>query len=203
MSHKRRYSKVSQAVHAEASPDFAEAFDKRLADRQLIKTLLVMRARCGLSQEEIADKLNCTQSRISKLESGKDADMRIGDIMSYAEATGHDIQVVFLPKDSLPLATMVKYHFFETKKSMEKLVGLATTDEVIGKGVAGFFGEACLNFICMLVEKVKALPRRAQEHVPLVKLLSEVGEDKEDEGAHCRTKHQKIDHERNGASVIA
>lgn len=69
---------------------------------------------------------------------------------------------------------------------MEKLVELANVDEAIGKGIAGFFGETCINFISMLVEKAKALPRRTRDQVPLIKLVSEVeSESKKQKKADC------------------
>ena len=77
----------------------------------------------------------------------------------------------------MKLVDEVKYHFFETKELMERLVKLADVDDALAKGIAGFFGEACCNFVSMLVEKVKALPEQAKDHVPLVKLVSEIGED--------------------------
>jgi transcriptional regulator with XRE-family HTH domain len=177
MSQKKRYSKVSDMVEATASPDFAEAFKKQVAERQLIQKLQLLRVHCGLSQADVADRLKCTQSKISKLESGKDNDLSIGDLLGYANATGYGIQIVFIKEDE-KLVDEVKYHFFETKKLMERLVELADVDEDIAKGIAGFFGEACLNFVTMLLEKVKKLPPQARDHIPLVKLVSEIGESK-------------------------
>ena len=55
-------------------------FEARLHERQLVKLLDILRAFAGMSQKELAAKLGCTQSKISKLESGVDADLRFGDI---------------------------------------------------------------------------------------------------------------------------
>jgi transcriptional regulator with XRE-family HTH domain len=199
MSHKKRYRKVSEMVRAETAPDFAEAFEKRLADRQLVKHLQIMRARHGLSQEDVATRLNCSQGRISKLESGDDSNVRVGDLLKYAGAAGYQLQFVFFKSDTTT-ADQVKYHFFETKQLLGELVELAKIpDEDISKGIASFFEEACGNFIGMLAEKAKALPKDAVDHVPLVKLVSQLDEDKAapKNGVpqrHCRT---------NGKSVIA
>ena len=98
-------------------------------------------------------------SRVSKLEAGKDNGLSIGELLGYASATGHELQLVFLRKD-MKLVDEVKYHFFETKELMERLVKPADVDDALARGIAGFFGEACCNFVSMLVEKVKALPSK-------------------------------------------
>ena len=203
MSHKKRYSKVSELVEATASPEFARAFEEHVAARQIVQKLQLMRVHHGLSQADMAERLGCTQSRISKLESGTDAALSISDILGYASATGYSIQLVFL-KEETKMVDEVKYHFFETKELMERLSKLANVDEDVAKGIASFFGEACLNFVTMLLEKVKALPKEAREHVPLVKLVSEIGE----RGQACADAQATPEHPcrtggRNGAKVMA
>jgi predicted XRE-type DNA-binding protein len=199
VSQKKRYSKVSDMVQATASPDFAEAFEKHLAERQLVQKLQLMRAHSGLSQADVAERLQCTQSRISKLESGKDIDLSVGDLLGYVKATGYEVQLVFI-KDDTKLVDEVKHHFFETKKLMEQLVKLADVDDAVAKGIAGFFGEACCNFVSMLIEKVKALPPQAREHVPLVKLVCEIGEEKPERlGCEAKEEHSRRTNGHNGA----
>ncbi len=97
MSHKKRYAKVSHMVQdVSDSKDFSEAFEKRLAHRQLIKKLIHMRMCHGFSQEDMAKKLNCSQSRISKLEASEDNDIRMEDLFGYASAMDLLTQLVFL-----------------------------------------------------------------------------------------------------------
>jgi transcriptional regulator with XRE-family HTH domain len=206
MSQKKRYREVSEMVRADSSPDFADAFEKRLAERQLIKKLIVLRTRCGLSQEELATRLNCTQSKISKLENGKDSDIRIGDLLAYAAAAGYHMEFIFA-EDDVTIADEVKYHFFQTTSLMEKMVHLANVDEAIAKGIAGFFGEACCNFMKMLIDKVKALPKQARDHVPVVRLVSEIGEcepGKDDTSNAGGRKHcENHNPQKNGAAMTA
>jgi predicted XRE-type DNA-binding protein len=47
-------------------PSFQELFENRLQARKIVKDLMVQRAMRDLSQKEIAEKIGCTQSRISK-----------------------------------------------------------------------------------------------------------------------------------------
>ena len=41
---------------------FSEEFEKHLAQKQIVKLLMALRAAQGLSQRDIADKFPCTQS---------------------------------------------------------------------------------------------------------------------------------------------
>ena len=49
--------------------------------------LACMRLSAGITQEQMAVELGCTQSRISKLESGTDADLTLKDIRDYCHVT--------------------------------------------------------------------------------------------------------------------
>lgn len=77
---------------------FTEEFGERLSRRQLIKVLTVLRSRAGLSQQELAQKLGCTQSKVSKLEGSDDTDVRLGDVVDYAVAVGYEMRVFLVPK---------------------------------------------------------------------------------------------------------
>ena len=44
--------------------------------------------RRGLTQSQMAAKLRCSQSRISKIEDSHDADLSLGDIHAYARIVG-------------------------------------------------------------------------------------------------------------------
>ena len=70
MKKRTQHNSVSDMVQS-LSEDraFAEEFERRVAGRQLIKILTVLRTKAGLSQQQLAEKLGCTQSKVSKLES--------------------------------------------------------------------------------------------------------------------------------------
>jgi transcriptional regulator with XRE-family HTH domain len=76
---------------------FADALEERLRCRGILKDLMVLRASRGLSQGDVAAKMGCTQSRISKLESSTDADLSLGDLAGYASAVGFRAKVVLVP----------------------------------------------------------------------------------------------------------
>jgi len=79
-------------------PDFVTEFETRLSNRQLVKSLSVIRARAKLSQQELASRMGCSQSKISKIESGIDSDLRFGDIEAYLKATSHEAKICVVPQ---------------------------------------------------------------------------------------------------------
>ena len=163
MANKRQYTRVSELVHDMApDPEFGAAFDQRVARRRLIKELLAMRAVKGLSQQDIAGKLDCTQSRISKLESSTDDDIRLGDLRAYAEAVGCGLMVGAVPRDLKPV-DKVKGHVFAIKKHTDDLAKLARSDEKIAEGVARFFFELVVNFSRLVGDSVKQLPKNSND----------------------------------------
>jgi transcriptional regulator with XRE-family HTH domain len=183
MSHHKQYNDVSQMVRDTAlSPEFADEFEKLLADRRLIKKLLIMRASQALSQQDIAKKLKCTQSRVSKLENSIDSDLRLGDILSYSKAAGFRAQITFF-KENLTLAEEAKYHFFRTAELMQRLAVLAQVSPDIANGIARFFNEVGYNFMMMILEKADSLPEVAREEMAFVRLVDgSVGDHETEEG---------------------
>jgi transcriptional regulator with XRE-family HTH domain len=78
--------------------EFVDTLKDRLSRRRIVKTLAALRAARGLSQGDVAKKLRCTQSRISKLENGYDDELRVGELKDYAEGLGLELQLALLPK---------------------------------------------------------------------------------------------------------
>jgi len=157
----KQYASVSDVLR-DVAPDnaFRAEFDQRIAARRLIKELLALRGARGLSQRNIADHIGCTQSRISKLENAKDADVRFGDLRAYADAVGCELAAQPMPREMEPV-DKVKCHFHAIKEHMDDLAQLARLDEKIAGGVAAFFGECFLNFSLMLGDSARRLPPRS------------------------------------------
>ncbi|MHB1973748.1 MAG: helix-turn-helix domain-containing protein [Acidimicrobiales bacterium] len=79
------------AEQAGWDPAFAEAVDGAVersheADRRQATTLAAIRTAFGLTQVELARRMNSTQGRVSKVESG--GDMLLSTLLSYLHAAG-------------------------------------------------------------------------------------------------------------------
>ena len=70
-----------------ADPSVKEAYDAMEPEFALARELIAARARAGLSQAEVADRMGTTQSTVARIESGTQLpSMRT--IIRYARATG-------------------------------------------------------------------------------------------------------------------
>jgi transcriptional regulator with XRE-family HTH domain len=143
-------------------PGFVKEFETRLSNRQLVKSLAVIRARAGLSQKELAAKMGCSQSKISKLESGIDADLKFGDVAAYLQATDHEAKIFLVPGGGT-LVDEVRMHAFRIKHLLDRMVELAGTDNAITKGVATFIEEAARNLARFTKMVGDALPKLPAE----------------------------------------
>ena len=99
----KQYASVAELVR-DVAPDIEtrDASEKRIAGRKLVKHLMAMRAVRELSQKDIANQLDCTQSRISKLEQSLDDEVRLGDFRAYAKAVECEFIAAIQPRDVKP-----------------------------------------------------------------------------------------------------
>ena len=71
----------------------ADAVRQLSAKTKVIDQLILARVAAGLTQSQMAAKLRCSQSRISKIEDSQDADLSLGDIQAYARIVGLKLQL--------------------------------------------------------------------------------------------------------------
>ena len=84
----RTYRSVDEMLRGHGYRRVAEAVRQLSAKTRLIDQLIVARVTAGLTQSQMAAKLRCSQSRISKIEDSQDADLSLGDIQAYARTVG-------------------------------------------------------------------------------------------------------------------
>jgi len=138
----KEYGSISGMVR-DLSEDksFADEFEQRIRKRFLVKQMQALRAARGLSQKDIADKFVCSQSKISKLENGADADLKLEDLCRYAAIVGYQTHLVFHPAGQT-ITGAIAYHVGSLRRIVEGLISLAGDDTVIAKGVAKLLGGA-------------------------------------------------------------
>ncbi|MCK6627296.1 MAG: helix-turn-helix transcriptional regulator [Anaerolineae bacterium] len=88
MSDVRRYIEKRMRTDAE----FAEGFEVGYANFKIGVVLRQAREAAGLTQEEVARRLNTTKSAISRIENHAD-DVRLSTLKRYAEAVGTNLQI--------------------------------------------------------------------------------------------------------------
>ena len=77
---------------------FKEAYDALELEYQVASQMLRARARAGLTQDAVAQKMGTTKSAISRLESAGKHAPSLTTLKRYAEAVGCDLQVKLVPQ---------------------------------------------------------------------------------------------------------
>ena len=77
---------------ADRDPEFAENYEVGYADFKIGVILRQAREAAGLTQDEVAQKLQTKKSAISRIENHAD-DVRLSTIRRYAEAVGANLQI--------------------------------------------------------------------------------------------------------------
>lgn len=170
------YTSVSKMLNAMSGDDtFNKNVSKRIAERTVTKTLHAMRIAKGISQEQIAKALKCSQSRISKIEAGDDASLRLEEVGAYATAFGCNVSIL-LCKSNETGVERIKRHAFAIKEELERLAEFAKNDDSIAKAVSLFFGEAFVNIVRMIQNASEKLPVRSVDGQPHITITETCGE---------------------------
>lgn len=171
-----------KAASKGVSPDefFEDMFDseaekKALQDhmrsRKLVSTLTALRVARGLTQAHIAAVMGCKQARVSKLESGVDADLKFSDVEAYAKATKSDVTLLVSDRGK-SLAEQIKSHAAYIRTAFLKLVALSHDDDLIARGVAELHMKAFHNINRFLAETAAKLPVNAENGLPYIQIAA-------------------------------
>jgi DNA-binding XRE family transcriptional regulator len=82
---------------ARTKKGFDEAYSALEPEYQVIDQLLKARARAGLTQDAVAERMGTTKSAVSRLEGSGKHSPSIGTLRRYAKAVGCDLQVRLVP----------------------------------------------------------------------------------------------------------
>lgn len=157
MSTKFKTAAAAAAALAE-DPTVEQAVDLEVRRGQFVSTLINLRLSKNITQQQVAEKMHCDPSKISRMESGNDPSF--SDIMGYLGALNLGMSILF-DDPSLPAAARIKQCVFEIHRHLESLVNLAKTD---GKDTAliskihEFYGEVLFNFVTRYEKSYQKLP---------------------------------------------
>lgn len=87
---------------------FKESAINEIENKSIAKFLFTLRCRHNLTQKQLADKIGCTQSRVSKIESAYNNEITIKDLSDYGEALNLQLGIGYRNKD-VKIADEVKY----------------------------------------------------------------------------------------------
>ena len=169
--------------------DAADALREQIRKRRVIKTLAALRASKDVTQQDIAKQLGTSQSKISKLENGFDAELRFAELEAYAKATGCDVTIL-ISKRGGSLAEQIKHHAFSIRAAFLKLVELAHKDDTIAQGFAELHAQAFNNINRFLQETSEKLPLSPENGHPYIRIaqcdqIEPLDNDDDAEGDDC------------------
>jgi|GEM_PF-479916 len=155
----KRYPSVAELMKGEGvSPDVQRRVAKLTTQSQVSRALAEMRTSAGMTQAQLAKKIGCTQSCISKWESEPDNELTLETVGAYCRVFNRRVNIFF--GKPMKHVERVKMHAVELKRSLMALSELAKNgdDKAIEKGVKAFFGEAFFNLLDILELCQKQLP---------------------------------------------
>jgi DNA-binding XRE family transcriptional regulator len=79
---------------------FAEAYEGLELEYQLARQMIKARARAGLTQDAVAERMGTTKSAVSRLEGAGKHAPSLATLKRYARAVGCDLQVKLVPQKS-------------------------------------------------------------------------------------------------------
>jgi len=82
---------------ARKSAAYQKAFDGLEDEFTLLSTLIKARVDAGLTQEQVASRMETSQGNVARLETGK-VEPSIRTLKRYARATGHRLKISFEPQ---------------------------------------------------------------------------------------------------------
>ena len=82
---------------ARARKGFDEAYEALALEYELASQMLKARARAGLTQDAVAERMGTTKSAISRMEATSRHTPSLSSLKRYARAVGCDLQVKLVP----------------------------------------------------------------------------------------------------------
>lgn len=160
-----KYNSVTEMSRSLTDEKFSKKVAEDIEQKKVAKLLFTLRCNAKLSQKEMADKIGCSQARISKLEKCDNDNIRIGDLKDYANALNLELNIGYSPQGRTAVDS-IKYHAFKIREKVNYLESLAQKDQQISDGVANFFGEALNNIVNMFLKscaKLKRIQKKPKE----------------------------------------
>jgi transcriptional regulator with XRE-family HTH domain len=155
----RRYPTVDQLLRGENIPNEVSLGVRKLAlETRFTRMLAALRVKSGLTQDQMGEKMDPvrSQSAISKLESGRDEELTIGDIRDYAKALNERIGLTFGPP--MNHVEAIKAFALAMRERMLALAKLAHEDGQMETEIQAFFGEAFFNILTILATCQQQMP---------------------------------------------
>lgn len=142
-----RYESLVDMLASSDDPEIHEAkqrIEEISSKMVLARALFASRNAHGLTQAQLARKMQVARARVEEIEHCDDDQMRIQDLMMYVSAMGYRLSVGI---HSAKVTDSVKYHAFEIRRMLNHLAEMCKGDSAMETAAAKFFGEAIFNLV--------------------------------------------------------
>lgn len=154
---KKQYSSVEEMVFdITGDNELVEEIEHESQEHSIVDMLFATRSAQGLSQERLAEIMNCSQSHISKIENSLDADLKIGELQSFLSAVRSPFVICFTPKNTT--VERAKALSICIQQEIALMARLAEKDEEISEGVKNQYYDLFLDLAKMMEKAIKSLP---------------------------------------------
>ena len=170
----KKYKSMTDMIRNVSEDDqFKDDMLSDLSRRSVSRFLFTLRCEHNLTQKQLAHKLGCSQSRISKIERSYDEDISIKDMLDYGVAFNQKLEIGYRNMNA-KIVDLIKYHAFKIKGYLDTLTNFAQKDDKISEGVFEFQFECLTNMFKMVIDsmaknecfKRKLLPKeKTQVHI--------------------------------------
>lgn len=168
------YRSVSELIkNLPGENSFKELVEKEIQGKRLAKLLFYLRCKGNFSQKELAHKIGCSQSRISKIEGSPNEEITVKDLEDYAKALDLQVELGF-SNSSTRLVDRIKYHAFRIKECLERLSVLSKGDERIEEGVKKFYKEVFVNMNAIVARSFSKFHGKEPQRKSLVNVSAPV-----------------------------
>nr|WP_255429602.1 helix-turn-helix transcriptional regulator [Ramlibacter albus] len=83
---------------ARARKGFSEEYDSLALEYEIASQMIKARARAGLTQDAVAERMGTTKSAVSRLEAAGKHAPSLATLKRYASAVGCELKVKFVPQ---------------------------------------------------------------------------------------------------------
>lgn len=163
----KTYGSVEEMIQdLSVDSEFKKEALQEIKNRALSRFLSSLRCSQGLKQKEMAAKMGCTQSRISKIENAHDKDISVKDLLEYGDVLDLKLEIGFRKQGEVEIVDLIKYHAFKIRDYLDTLAKLAGKDKTMVEGVSAFFGEAFFNMVNIIQDSASKLKKTGSKEKP-------------------------------------
>jgi transcriptional regulator with XRE-family HTH domain len=164
MGHKQ-YNVGALAAELCGDPEVEARVNAQAEKHRLIDSLISARIDAGVSQSGLARRIGCNPSKISRLESGWDAQLSIGDLVAYCLNLDMGVGIILDPKPKCK-ADRIKECVTQAHKLLGELSDLA--EDTDDRGIAMAIHEFQAKVLFDLLEKSSEYASRIISHINLL-----------------------------------